>query len=506
MCDPQQPVSVGAALVTLERALDALNAADVASVPAAVQAQALRVLERAEAKHTAARARVLAAFTAQDGYEDDGQGSARIWLRWQTRVTRAAAVDAVGWARRLAAHPVIAAALAEGQISTSWARAVCGWSDRLPAGIREDADHILVEAAAGGAELADLAGLAQRMYERARSGEPDGDDDGFEDRRLLLDLTFAGAGRLTGDLTPGCAAAVNAVLEALGKPAGPEDLRTVTQRRHDALEEACRRLIAAKMVPGRAGQPTQAQVHITLAQLRNLPGASEAEAAWRAAAAHGPGWLPGPDAGAAACDATIAPVVTGHVDPAALDRLTEAFLAIHGHGGCTCPPRTPLSAETIARLRSSLLAMAADVLSGPGGLAAWLRQSQLTGPGASASLPLDVPLPLDVGEAEPVIPAHLRRAAAARHPHCAFPGCDQPSSVCHIHHLVPRSDGGPTALHNLVPLCAFHHLIVIHRWGWTLRLKTDGATTATSPDGRRTYHSHGPPDLGRYNSPPAQAA
>jgi len=191
---------------------------------------------------------------------------------------------------------------------------------------------------------------------------------------------------------------------------------------------------------------------------------------------------------------------------AALNRLTEAFLAIHGHGGCTCPPRTPLSAETIARLRSSLLAMAADVLSGPGGLAAWLRQSQLTGPGASASLPLDVPLPLDVGEAEPVIPAHLRRAAAARHPHCAFPGCDQPSSVCHIHHLVPRSDGGPTALHNLVPLCAFHHLIVIHRWGWTLRLKTDGATTATSPDGRRTYHSHGPPDLGRYNSPPAQAA
>jgi hypothetical protein len=53
------------------------------------------------------------------------------------------------------------------------------------------------------------------------------------------------------------------------EPAGPEDVRTVTQRRHDALEEACRRLIAAHMVPGRAGQPTQAQVHMTLAQLRN---------------------------------------------------------------------------------------------------------------------------------------------------------------------------------------------------------------------------------------------
>src|SRR5262249_57251710 len=104
--------------------------------------------------------------------------------------------------------------------------------------------------------------------------------------------------------------AVSAVLEALGKSAGPEDTRTVSQRRHDALEEACRRLIAAKMVPGRAGQPTQALVHMTLTQLRNLPGASDAEAAWRAAAARGHGWLSGPDADAAACDASVAPVVT----------------------------------------------------------------------------------------------------------------------------------------------------------------------------------------------------
>ncbi|HEY1346091.1 MAG TPA: DUF222 domain-containing protein, partial [Streptosporangiaceae bacterium] len=570
MCGGQEPVSVAGALAMLERALAALNAADVASLPTPVQAQALRVLERAEARHTAARARVLAAFTARDGYEDDGQGSARVWLRWQTRVSGAAAAGAVGWSRRLATHPVVAAALAEGELSASWARAVCGWSDRLPGDVRGDADQILVAAAVGGAELADLAGLAQHMYERARSGAPDGDgdDDGFDDRRLVLDLTFGGAGRLSGDLTPGCSAAVSAVLEALGRPAGPEDLRTVPQRRHDALEEACRRLIAAGMVPGRAGQPTQAQVHITLAQLRALPGASEAEAAWRAsAAARGPGWLSGPHAGAAACDATIAPIVSGHVDPAALDRLVQVFLAAHGQasgpggghddspggndggpsgndggpsgkqdrpakkqdrpsgkqdrpsgkeggpgkkqdrpggrpgracgcrcGGCTCGTRAPLPAETVARLRGSLLALAADVLSGPGGLAAWLRQSQLrAGPGATASLPLDVPLPLDAGEAGPAIPAHLRRAAVARHPHCAFPGCGQPSSVCQIHHLTPRSQGGPAALGNLVPLCGFHHLTVIHRWGWTLRLKPDGTTTATSPDGRRTCHSHGPP-------------
>ena len=66
------PAGVAEALALLERALDHLNAADVASLPASVQGEALRALERAEAKHTAARSRVLGAFAGQGGFEDDG--------------------------------------------------------------------------------------------------------------------------------------------------------------------------------------------------------------------------------------------------------------------------------------------------------------------------------------------------------------------------------------------------------------------------------------------------
>jgi hypothetical protein len=80
-----------------------------------------------------------------------------------------------------------------------------------------------------------------------------------------------------------------------------------------------------------------------------------------------------------------------------------------------------------------------------------------------------------------------------RHIHCAFPGCRVPATGCHIHHLVPRARGGPTTLDNLAPVCAFHHLTAIHRWGWTLALHADGSTTATSPDRARTLHDHGPP-------------
>ena len=494
MCqNSQQPARMSEALAMLDCALDALTASDAGALPASVQAQVLRALERAEAKHTAARAKMLAAFTAKDGYEDDGQGSARVWLRWQTRITKSAAAGAVGWARRLTAHPVIAGALAAGEISVSWARAVCEWSDRLPEDMRADADQILAGASAGGADLADLAGLAEEMYQRS-CPDQDGPDDGFDDRSVGLDVTFGGTGRLTGDLTAGCTAALSAVLEALGRKAGPEDIRTEAQRRHAALAEACRRLIAAGMGAGRAGQPTQILGHMGLDQLRDLPGASPAQAAWQAARTHQPGWLAGPEAGAAACDASVVPIVTGHIDPAALDHLTDAFLASHGlpHGtpsapGASHPASGQLPWRSRLRLRNALLALAADALSGPGGLAARLRATLDSPPLASISLPLDI------GPASDTIPVHLRRLVIARHPQCAFPGCQQPASICDIHHLIPRGKGGPTALHNLAPVCSFHHLVAIHRWGWALTLHPDGTTTATSPDGQRILHSHGPP-------------
>ncbi len=248
MCDGQgSPSGVAEALAMLGRALDHLNAADVASLPASVQAEALRALGRAEAKHTAAQARVLGAFAAQGGFEDDGHGTARTWLKWQTRITTGAAAGAIGWARRLAAHPVIERALADGELSPSWARNLCAWTGRLPEAQRGDADEILAGAARGGADLAALGGLAQEIYERScRDGG--GPEDDFEDRWFRLGITFRGAGHAEGDLSPGCAAALAAVLEALGKKAGPEDTRTRPQRCHDALEEACR-----LADPGRAG-------------------------------------------------------------------------------------------------------------------------------------------------------------------------------------------------------------------------------------------------------------
>ena len=183
-------------------------------------------------------------------------------------------------------------------------------------------------------------GWRREMLDRAQTS-PDRDSDGFEERALWLGTTFGGAGRLHADLTPACAAALTVVLDALGQKAGPEDTRTAAQRRHDAVEEACRRLIGGQMIPGRDGQPPHLTVHIDLNDLRGGPGGSVLERSWTPAlAAAGPGsvYLTGPAAEAAACDAVLTPMVTGQIDWAVLDQLTTVWLTAHGHGHTGSPP------------------------------------------------------------------------------------------------------------------------------------------------------------------------
>jgi hypothetical protein len=187
------------------------------------------------------------------------------------------------WVGRAAAHPLIAQVLAAGELSESYARTICGWTGKLPEESRPDADAILAGAAGAGMDLRDLAALAAEIYARSLPDTPDEDKDGaFEDRSVRLETTFEGAGVLGGDLTPECAAVVGAVLDALSAPAGAEDTRSQAQRYHDGLQEAMRRLVAAGLLPERAGQPVKAWVHISLADLLLLEGSSALQEEWTA--------------------------------------------------------------------------------------------------------------------------------------------------------------------------------------------------------------------------------
>ena len=497
--------SAGEALEMVRAGLGYLAAADAARLPAATQAQVLRELERHDAAATAARASFLAAFTAGQGHAGDGDYSAVSWLIHRTGITRGAAVGHSAWARRTATHPRVLAALAAGTVSESVGRVICLWTGKLPQEHRDAGDEQLLAAFAAGLGLADLASLFAEMYVRARGDLPDQDREReFADREVKLATTIGGAGVVHGDLTAECAAAVAAVLDALGAPAGKEDDRTKGQRYHDALAEAMRRLTAAGLLPERAGQPVKAWAHISLADLLLLDGDSALQEEWtervrarwaaRRAAASETGasdgaWLDGDAAAAIACDAAMAPIVTGDVDVDAMEDLVRLCVELDRVRRDGDGPGAPASGTTAAwaALEQAVIGKAVDLLSGPGGLASFLRRRQL---GVRLGGPS---LPLDIGYSES-IPAGIRNAVLLRDRHCQWAGgCTQPAGACEVHHTRRKADGGTTSVKDCVLLCPFHHQIVIHRWGWTLAVNPDGTTSAWNKNKTKVLHSHGPP-------------
>ena len=124
--------SASEALEMVQAGLGYLAAADPTAMAAETQAECLRMLEQAHAMYTAARTSVLAAFTSGQGYCADADYSPRAWLINRTRVTRGTAVGYTAWVRRAAAHPEVAAVLAAGEMSESFARTICTWTDKLP--------------------------------------------------------------------------------------------------------------------------------------------------------------------------------------------------------------------------------------------------------------------------------------------------------------------------------------------------------------------------------------
>ena len=270
----------------------------------------------------------------------------------------------------------------------------------------------------------------------------------------------------------------------------------MTQKHSDRM----RRLTAAGLLPERAGQPVKAWAHISLADLMRLDGELRAAGGVdragpgpvgraprrrvRRPAADGGAWLDGDAAEAIACDAAMAPIVTGDVNVDALEDLVRLCVELDAPPGGDGPPGTPRPGPRSSRPSS---ARPSTCCPARAGWRSFLRRRQL---GARLGGPS---LPLDIGYAE-TIPAGIRNAVTLRDQHCQWAGgatspprrarCTTPST---------RPTAARLSVKDCVLLCWFHHQVVIHRWGWTLVLNPDGTTTAWNKDKTKVLHSHGPP-------------
>ena len=505
--------STGEAIGVMQDAARYLAGVSYPGLPAQVIGDVLAAMERVDAAQAAIRGRAGDAFIDAKAHLEWGQKNLGAWYRNETKVSGPAAKANRGWVKQLLEHPLILDALAQQDvISPSWAQQVAAWTSQLPEQYVQQADQILMQAAAGGVNLAGLARIAAELG--ALLADPSTDKDKEPGPGLRLDLTFEGAGVLHGDLSPACAAKVKAVLEALADAMTlPGDDRSRHEKLHDALEEAMTRLLAARLVPQSQGAPTTAIAHIHFGDLvamdqdsvlldRWKTGIAAQWAAEQAGASTQPGdggcWLTGDEARRVAVDAMIVPIVTATLDTTHLGDLILACLAYHqaaqaqaqakaGQDAADTPadpagqPDPDLD-DLTRRILGIVIAIAS-------GTASYLRQNQLgrTGLGGPS-------LPLDVGKSSR-IPPQIRRAVTLRdRGTCAFPGgCGQPAQWCDQHHTIHQADGGETAVRLIGLFCQFHHDLLIHGLGWSITIEPDGTMTARRPDGTIFKRSHPPP-------------
>ena len=204
----------------------------------------------------------------------------RAWLINKTRITKGAAFVVTAWVRRAAAHPLVAQVLAAGELSESYARTICGWTDKLPEDCRPDADAILPHGGGGrdGPAGPGRAGRGDLRPVPARYPGQD-KDEAFEDRSVRLETTFEGAGVLGGDLTPECAAVVGAVLDALSAPAGAEDTRSQASGTTMASKKPC--VGSSPQACSGAGRAVrQGLGALSLADLLMMDGSSALQQEW----------------------------------------------------------------------------------------------------------------------------------------------------------------------------------------------------------------------------------
>ena len=288
--------------------------------------------------------RRLALFDRRRPVEHDGILSTTSWLMQRCRLGSSAARDKLRLARALVGMPLAAVAVAEGEISHSHVRALAGAYAAHPEAY-VDHEEVLVDAARS-LPVRSLRTAIEYWRQNLDLEAALNDSQAlYNKRRLNVSRTFMGMVRIDGDLDPDSGEIVLTALQALTDPANrvPDDDRTPTQRRVDALIDICAEFLNHGDAPQTGGEKPHISIVLDLASLEGRAGKR---------CEYDSGGVIHPEtARRIACDAGIVRIITdGDSQPLDVGRRTRTIspaqrraLIIRDGGcrwqGCDRPPR-----------------------------------------------------------------------------------------------------------------------------------------------------------------------
>jgi hypothetical protein len=260
---------------SLRSALDELRSHDLMDMPAGQLADDLVELREVSEALEAEWIRRLDAFDSRQGWAADGSLSLSAWLRARCRMTGAGAADRARLVRALRTMPATQRALADGDLTTSHVRALSPAAEAHPAAFARD-EEVLV-AGATTVSAGDTRRLVAYWRQNLDHTEAlDHADEVHQRRRLSVSRTWQGIVRVDGDLDPEAGevvlTAIGALVDESVKSGDPNDHRTPTQRRADALTELCRGFLDSGRAAIAGGERPHLNVVIDLATLEGRTG------------------------------------------------------------------------------------------------------------------------------------------------------------------------------------------------------------------------------------------
>lgn len=223
--------------------------------------------------------KMAAAFTATNAWEAWGSVSPIQWIRYECKMSGAAAADRVCIGEQMASLPQSSQAVADGEIGFAHLAVIARTAEALATSASAKAfdEHLLVAKA----KESTVGRLWRFCYHVRHAADPDGlareQADAATMRSLRLNSSENGSLRLDGWLDSAGGAALRTALEPLARPTGAADDRCRERRLADALVELSAHALDAGVVPQHAGQRPHVQVTTSLETLRGLAGSPAGE-------------------------------------------------------------------------------------------------------------------------------------------------------------------------------------------------------------------------------------